>query len=61
MEWIKCSDRLPEKDKNILLYDSEWEELEAGYYDTDEFCNSDGKPFTGNITHWAKIEKPKDS
>lgn len=70
-EWIKCSDRLPEQNKNAILFDGK--EVFCGYY---EGCDSKNEHCYGNqacdgicygwyekqdVTHWMPLPKPPES
>lgn len=71
--WIPVTERLPEKDKKVLLYDS-WngqvdsgylkridahdEAIQEGIYEWEmDGCYFHGGNF-GRITHWCKLPKP---
>ena len=71
--WIPVTERLPEKDKKVLLYDS-WngqvdsgyliridahdEAIQEGIYEWEmDGCYFHGDNF-GRITHWCKLPKP---
>ena len=70
MEWIKCSDKLPEKDETVLFYDGD--EIRSGYLRMFEYYYSENKlEWHTNCdcrdnweeykpTHWMLLpEKPK--
>jgi len=47
-EWIKCSDRLPENDQNVLVYHSEDFHITVGDFERDNvsyYIESDGSKF----------------
>lgn len=67
-EWIKCSDRLPENNMNVIVYDGDdyffanFEEIKdkrlkkrKGYFNIcgDEF-------YVNEITHWMPSPKPPE-
>lgn len=59
IEWIDASERLPEKNKEALVYDSDSGCL-IGYYDGELFgaplfCSDRGS--LTNVTHWAELPK----
>jgi hypothetical protein len=51
--WILVSDRLPEENKEVLIYTG------GGYYDIDTFCNGDWKKIDNKnyVIAWKPIEK----
>ena len=65
MNWIKCSERMPEKDTPVLAFDGkrfhigilgEWAgKLEINHYDCGYGCHVD----SNETTHWAELEVPK--
>ena len=67
-EWIKCSDRLPNKDQKVLFYVLDREKMYAGYFTKDHRCCSlPSEKFVENlgdwwfdeetITHWMPLPK----
>lgn len=74
MEWIKCSERLPENDDYVLVYNFK-DGISTGFFkssDIDYYIESDGSKFytdtgwqTGyewapymSPTHWMPLPKP---
>lgn len=74
MKWIKCSDRLPKKDQEVLIYTKETWNCRDDYgkyfiyglctYDSEQkcfFCIEDcAYCYLENTTHWAAPEPPKE-
>ena len=68
MEWIKCCDRLPEENQNVLFYVKDRNEMFAGTFGgsfKDEpvefFENLDCYNFEGEIiTHWILLPLPPE-
>ena len=56
MEWIKCSDRMPEQFKAILVF-NDYGEFWCGAYDRylDFYCDS---VLVEGITHWMPLPPP---
>jgi hypothetical protein len=70
MEWIKCEDRLPEEDQNIIVYIPKFNDnhvIMEGIY---QGLSDDGKEnifsdqFTtyhySNVTHWMPMPLPPE-
>ena len=65
MEWIKCSDKMPKKDKMVLIYiNSDWVEshyrlASKGYgYDSKPVFNTyDDYYLADDVTHWMPLPK----
>lgn len=55
IEWIPCSERLPEVDKQILLCCGR--QVLAGTY-TGDYWSTDFEDFTGGVSHWAELPAP---
>ncbi|MDC9624097.1 DUF551 domain-containing protein [Xenorhabdus sp. XENO-7] len=65
MEWIKCSDRLPETYDDILLVVDGSNDIHVGYFILDEY---EGKCFHSlgedlffkieYVTHWMPLPEP---
>lgn len=52
-QWIKCSERLPEKDQKILFYVLDREQVYAGYYSIDSHRSPFPiKRFRENLDDW---------
>lgn len=66
MNWIKCSERLPEKGVDVLAWDGvgqgvwfldengEWDQSNVGYLDELAMALRDLNP----ITHWMPLPEP---
>ncbi len=64
MEWIKCTDRLPETKERVLVYYFEDDYFTCGYFETYEqkgwVTEMKWIP-KGNETHWMPFpDPPKD-
>lgn len=62
MEWIKCSEKMPELNQDVLIYDSENKHVFSGvlrkrHKEEDFYDNRWGYP-TSNITHWTNLPQP---
>ena len=60
MEWIKCSDKLPDKDTPVLCYDGTYIEVSEYWYDENHkhvFINPPAPP-KDYITHWMPLPPP---
>lgn len=59
MEWIKCSDRMPERFKDVLVVTHRPTEILLACLDnSNEFVydrDSDGEPETCHVTHWMPL------
>ena len=54
--WYKCSDRLPEKDQEVLTWDGKWITQEKYDYDLDDdICFSQSGT---SATHWMPLPLP---
>lgn len=72
MEWVKCSDKLPEDGVEVLVYTPITKSITVAYltYDHDDnpivyfiidFDENDQNISLKDITHWMPLpEKPKD-
>jgi len=62
MEWIKCSERMPEENSNVIFYENDFSCIYIGSYE-----NIYGYKWIVNcmeieqkVTHWMPLpEKPK--
>lgn len=62
MDWIKCSERMPEYAISVIVYDKEYDVVDlASYYnsgwswdDIDDGLSDD----PCNVTHWQPLPKP---
>lgn len=56
MEWIKCSERMPEQFKAILVF-NEYGEIWSGAYDRywDFYCDN---VLVECVTHWMALPEP---
>lgn len=56
MEWIKCSDKMPEKRGSYLIFSEKGERMDVSYWD------SNNEMFGSNclwlITHWSPLPTP---
>jgi len=58
MEWIKVTDKLPEKPyKDVLVY-TILNGIYVGFYDEDFGRMSSASRHIGNITHWMPLPEP---
>lgn len=61
MEWIKCSDRLPEKSKHVLCYYGVKSPL-RGYMHEGKwylyFYGGVEESYMHNVTHWMPLPEP---
>ena len=60
MNWIKCSDRTPEKDTPVLcLYLGEYMDVMEYWYDNDHgeatFYRPPSPPVVGDVSHWMPL------
>lgn len=55
-EWIKCSERMPEQFKAILVF-NEYGEVWSGAYDRywNFYCDN---LLVEHVTHWAPLPEP---
>ncbi len=59
-EWIKCSDRMPEKDISVLTFDGIYIEVMEYWYNEEErnvWFNPPAPP-KYYITHWMPLPNP---
>lgn len=58
-QWIKCSERLPDDDKEYLIY-SETHGHRVAYYSKRRQCWDDGDYYDNitNVTRWTEIVPP---
>jgi len=56
MEWIKCSERMPEEDKTVLVLDKEGI-FTAHLYLGSFICSCECHDGSGlyNVTHWMQL------
>lgn len=57
-QWIKCSERLPGKWENVLVYDGDYIVL-AAFVDGMWMPASAALPLAG-ITHWMPLPQPPE-
>lgn len=64
MKWVKCSERLPDTNGEIFIYDDLYDVFAIGFYDGNHFyyisTGTIGYSKTNGITHWMKPEPPKE-
>lgn len=53
IEWIKCSERNPEKPAWYLVDNTGWDDWHTAYWTGVKWCNTDLSP-----THWAEVNRP---
>lgn len=59
-KWIKCSNRLPEKDVDVLVYSDFWEIIIASRWDeAGRFYAGEVLPL-GEFSHWMPLPKPPE-
>ncbi|MBE0395328.1 DUF551 domain-containing protein [Citrobacter amalonaticus] len=62
MEWIKCTERVPEKYTDILIYTTKPGEILLAYLtSSNEFFydrDTDGDELTCYATHWMPLPEP---
>ena len=57
MEWIKCSERMPERDGRYLAFDGEI--VTVDYNAAHEVWSIDGEGFNKNVfSHWMPLPEP---
>ena len=60
--WIKCSERMPEKYTDVLIYTTHPGEILLAYLNkSNEFCydrDNDGDEMTCYATHWQSLPEP---
>lgn len=60
-EWIKCSEKIPENGKNVLIAikNNRYSWIDIGYIDGDGYWAVDGEPWDREsdpaITHWMPL------
>ena len=61
MEWIKCSEKMPEDRSGVLLWDADLEEVISGHYShkTQLFYHH-GYLIENEITHWCMPPQPPE-
>ena len=59
--WIPVSERLPEKDKNVLVTDNEVSEVYITFYMGDGLWCCDDGVYEHRITHWKPLPKAPES
>lgn len=70
MEWIKCSDRLPESDENVLIfsdtndfsspsigYMTKWSEC-VTWTNLTEWVGDEGSFSNVHVSHWQPLPQP---
>lgn len=59
MEWIKCTERMPEQFKDVLVVAHRPAEILLAYLDeSNEFVydrDSEGEPLKCHMTHWMPL------
>lgn len=62
MEWIKCSERMPDVCRDVLIHVTSPSEILLAYLSiSGEFCydtDSDGEQMTTQVTHWMPLPPP---
>ena len=70
MEWIKCSERLPKHEQNVIIYDKNgdiWYDVMFTNYEEDEqpsfyFEPTDNIIMLDEVTYWMPLlEPPKEA
>jgi len=60
-EWIKCSERLPERGKRVLMYSPNNEESDTGAISVQMGWVAHNKLNVHGITHWMPLpDKPEE-
>ncbi len=64
MEWIKITDKQPDKDTLVLSLNKHFKDYYVGWISYDNtlskyYCYKDGEEVYG-ITHWAKLDLPTE-
>lgn len=57
MNWIKCSERLPEPRTVVLAWEQHWF---AAYHNQNQWVNINNSFRPANPSHWLAIEPPKE-
>ena len=63
-KWIKCSEKMPQPMRQVLLYDERFKECAAGYYNKNYNAIQVGCALLGindeyeRFTHWMPIPEP---
>lgn len=59
IDWILVTDRLPDKNKEILVYSDKpsWPKYWVGYYDS-QWYGGYNCYLLANVSHWAELSPP---
>lgn len=63
MKWISIQDKLPEEEREVLLYIEHYSvcgvkcnEIKTGYYENEDwYWNRDVFPYEYEVTHWMPL------
>ncbi|EMR0739537.1 DUF551 domain-containing protein [Citrobacter braakii] len=62
MGWIKCTERMPDKYSDVLIYTNNPNEILLAYLNlSNDFCydrDNDGDEITCHATHWMPLPEP---